>query len=84
MKIAELQALWDIHKNDNVPDVTLPKIPAEPQVPAINITELGHVRWRQFEEMLDASQNYNDKQLQQLTTVVFGLCSVRGVDIMGM
>ena len=30
MKIAELQALWDIHKNDNVLDVVLPEIPAQP------------------------------------------------------
>ena len=84
MKIAELQALWDIHKNDEVPNVILPKIPAEPQVSAINNTELGHARQRQFEEMLNASQKYNDQQLQQLTKLVFGLCNERGVDIMGV
>ena len=43
MKVVELQGLWEIHKNDVVPDALIPPLPVEAQVPDIDDTKLGHV-----------------------------------------
>lgn len=76
----DLDALWQIHKNDpNPPDLLIPPVLEEPPVPSIEETELGRAKQHQFEVALRTAANYNNEQLEQLAQVITGLCEMRNV-----
>ncbi len=74
-KVSELQALFVQNEAIIPPDSLLPPAPQEPSVPNIDETELGYTRRQQFYMMLQTSHEYNNSQLQQLATVLLGICT---------
>jgi hypothetical protein len=65
-KSVELQALWLQHQGDpNPSNITLPQEIQEPTVPAIDETELGRIRQRNFLSSLNNMAGYTPAQLQQ-------------------
>ena len=77
---AALLLAWQQHANDpNPPDVAMPPPLEAPRIPAIDETELGHARHRQFLVALQSATNYNDAQLEELARVITGLCADRGI-----
>ena len=79
-KVAELEQLHQEQLQFNPPDILLPPVPDNPTIPHIDNTELGRAKQRQFEKMLESSNDCDDRQLQQLANVIMGLCSERGLN----
>jgi hypothetical protein len=58
-KVAELELLHQEQLQFNPPDLLLPPFP-DPTIPHIDNMELGQVKQRQFEKMLESSNNCDD------------------------
>jgi hypothetical protein len=80
-RIGELQALYAQYETTTPPDILLPPPPQQPSVPTVDQTELGHSQRRQFQKILQTSQEYDNSQLQELATALLGICSERGVEL---
>jgi hypothetical protein len=63
----------------NLPDIAMPPPLEAPHMPAIGETELGHARHRQFMVALQSTTNYNNAQLEELASVITGLCANWGI-----
>jgi hypothetical protein len=68
----DLDALWQIHKNDpNHPDRLIFPVLEEPFVPSIEESELGCAKQHQFEVALWTAAKYNNEQLEQLCSTSY-------------
>ena len=68
--------VWQQHANDpNPSDIAMPPPLEAPHLLAIDETELGRARHRQFLVALQSATNYNNAQLEELARVITGLCA---------
>jgi len=79
MKVQQLRALQEVHKDDVVADIIVPEESAEPTVLGIQDTELGCIAQKKYQDVIATGNNLDNEDLQKITQELLVMCNARGV-----
>jgi len=79
MKVQQLRALQEVHKDDVVADIIVRNESAEPTVLGIQDTELGCIAQKKYQDAIATGNNLDNEDLQKITQELLVMCNARGV-----